>query len=196
MSQALWISTTNQGKLNEFRNLMGAKVELHSVLELKSYAAPPENGATFVDNARIKAKTLKAMKPGVWVVADDSARRRAPGHDRVGREDRPEVLGRVRAPSMSGVFTIPMSVAEAKEFLSAHERHYVETGVEAICAIGLAEKDGDGVVVRRGAAILGRKGEDGALLHIYVDGTFQGYSVLYGACWRALKALGYTRAYL
>lgn len=72
MSQALWISTTNQGKLNEFRNLMGSKVELHSVSELKSYAAPPENGQTFADNARIKAKTLKAIKPGVWVVADDS----------------------------------------------------------------------------------------------------------------------------
>ncbi len=51
---------------------MGAKVELHSVLELKTYAAPPENGQTFTDNARIKAKTLKAIKPGVWVVADDS----------------------------------------------------------------------------------------------------------------------------
>jgi XTP/dITP diphosphohydrolase len=68
----LWISTTNQGKLNEFKNLMGAKVELHSISELKSYAAPPETGATFTDNARIKAKTLKAIKPGVWVVADDS----------------------------------------------------------------------------------------------------------------------------
>ena len=69
---ALWISTTNQGKLNEFRNLIGARVEIHSIRELPNYFAPPENGATFTDNARIKAKTLKALKPGVWVVADDS----------------------------------------------------------------------------------------------------------------------------
>ncbi len=68
----LWISTTNQGKLNEFRNIMGSIAELHSVSELKSYSAPPENGKTFTENARIKAKTLKAIKPGVWVLADDS----------------------------------------------------------------------------------------------------------------------------
>jgi XTP/dITP diphosphohydrolase len=68
----LWISTTNQGKLNEFRNLLSKSVDIHSVSELKFYAAPPETGQTFEDNARIKAKTLKALKPGVWVVADDS----------------------------------------------------------------------------------------------------------------------------
>lgn len=68
----LWISTTNQHKLNEFRNLIGQKVAIHSVGEIKNYHAPPETGATFTDNARIKAKTLKALKPATWVVADDS----------------------------------------------------------------------------------------------------------------------------
>lgn len=68
----LWISTTNQNKLNEFRNILGSAIEIHSVAELGFYSAPPETGKTFVDNARIKAKTLKALKSGVWVVADDS----------------------------------------------------------------------------------------------------------------------------
>lgn len=68
----LWISTTNQNKLNEFKNILGDKVEIHSVSELGFYSAPPETGTTFADNARIKAKTLKALKPGTWVVADDS----------------------------------------------------------------------------------------------------------------------------
>jgi XTP/dITP diphosphohydrolase len=69
----LWVATTNQGKLNEFRNIFGAgPVKIHSVSELKVYSAPAETGSAFVDNARIKAKTLKAMKPGTWVVADDS----------------------------------------------------------------------------------------------------------------------------
>lgn len=68
----LWISTTNQGKLNEFRNIMSQQVEIHSVAELGFYAPPPETGKTFVENAQIKARTLRAMKPGVWAVADDS----------------------------------------------------------------------------------------------------------------------------
>lgn len=68
----LWISTTNQGKLNEFKNILGDRADIHSVGELSFYSAPPETGKTFAENARIKAKTLKALKPGVWVVADDS----------------------------------------------------------------------------------------------------------------------------
>jgi XTP/dITP diphosphohydrolase len=68
----LWIATTNQGKVNEFRNLMGGQVEIHTAGELPVYSAPPETGKTFEENARIKARSLRAMKPGVWVVADDS----------------------------------------------------------------------------------------------------------------------------
>lgn len=68
----LWIATTNKGKLNEFRALLSETAELHSVSELGFYSAPPETGKTFEDNARIKAKSLSAVKPGVWVVADDS----------------------------------------------------------------------------------------------------------------------------
>lgn len=68
----LWVATTNQGKLNEFRNLMSERAELHAVSELGFYAAPPENGKTFEENARIKARSLKAVRPGIWVVADDS----------------------------------------------------------------------------------------------------------------------------
>lgn len=67
----LWIATTNQGKLNEFRNLLMNVVKIHSPSELKSYFSPKETGTTFVENARIKAKSLKAMVDG-WVVADDS----------------------------------------------------------------------------------------------------------------------------
>lgn len=69
---ALWVSTTNPGKLAEFRNIMSAQVEIHSLSELNFYSAPPETGDTFEANARIKAKTLRALKSGVWIVADDS----------------------------------------------------------------------------------------------------------------------------
>jgi hypothetical protein len=83
-----------------------------------------------------------------------------------------------------------LSITEAEEFLESHGRHY-KTPAEPICAIGVKDK------ALHGAAILGRRADgDGELAHIYVDGISQGYSLLYGACWRALKALGYEKAAL
>lgn len=67
----LWVATNNQGKLNEFRNLLMSTVDVHSANELKVYSSPKEDGSTFVENARIKAKSLKSLVP-TWVVADDS----------------------------------------------------------------------------------------------------------------------------
>lgn len=87
--------------------------------------------------------------------------------------------------------TCDLSVKDAEAFLAQFDRHY-KAPVEPICAIGVAE---DGVL--HGAAILGRREAGVAeLAHIYVDGISQGYSLLYGACWRALKALGYKRTVL
>lgn len=69
----LWVATTNQGKLSEFKSLLSERgVNIKSPLDLKVFSAPPETGKTFVDNARIKAKSMKALCPGKWVVADDS----------------------------------------------------------------------------------------------------------------------------
>jgi XTP/dITP diphosphohydrolase len=71
----IWIGTTNKGKLSEMRPLLEKAVPgivIHSLDELPHYSQPPENGKTFLDNARIKARSVKAMKPGTWVVAEDS----------------------------------------------------------------------------------------------------------------------------
>lgn len=100
--------------------------------------------------------------------------------------------------------TVAISVQRAEEFLKAHGRHYVQP-VEKIAAIAVGDPkpgaaDGcpiEDAYVLHGAAILGRRENgDAELAHIYVDGVSQGYSLLYGACWRALKALGYKRAWL
>lgn len=70
----LWIATGNKGKLAEFKLLLkslDATIKSESDLEL--YSQPPEDGKTFLDNARIKAKALKSMVPeDDWVLADDS----------------------------------------------------------------------------------------------------------------------------
>jgi XTP/dITP diphosphohydrolase len=71
----IWIGTTNKGKLTEIKLIIEKEIPnvvLHSITELSTYVQPPENGQTYLDNARIKARSLKSMKPGFWVVAEDS----------------------------------------------------------------------------------------------------------------------------
>jgi len=87
--------------------------------------------------------------------------------------------------------TVAITLKEAESFLKKHGRHYTAPA-EPIAAIGLADNG-----TLHGAAILGRNAEgEGLLAHIYVDGTWQGYSLLYGACWRAFHALGYKTLHL
>lgn len=69
----LWLATTNQGKLREFSTLMrDLAVEIHSLREISYYTPPPENGSSFLQNARIKARGFRAVKPEDWVAAEDS----------------------------------------------------------------------------------------------------------------------------
>jgi XTP/dITP diphosphohydrolase len=74
----IWIATGNKGKLEEFK--LGLKpllssfsdLKISSQSDLKNFSPMPENGETFVANARIKAKSMKVMKPNTWIIADDS----------------------------------------------------------------------------------------------------------------------------
>jgi XTP/dITP diphosphohydrolase len=69
----LWIATTNSHKIKEFKNLIASQqITLHTPDELPTYFAPPETGKTFYENARIKARSLHAVKPDQWVMAEDS----------------------------------------------------------------------------------------------------------------------------
>lgn len=68
----LLIATSNSGKFREFSGLMTDLVD--QVLSLKDYPGmefPPEDGATFLDNAIIKARHA-AKITGVPAIADDS----------------------------------------------------------------------------------------------------------------------------
>jgi XTP/dITP diphosphohydrolase len=65
-------ATGNAGKLREFRlagELLGVDVEALS--DLKSVAAPEETGATFEENARLKAEYYSRFTTGL-LFADDS----------------------------------------------------------------------------------------------------------------------------
>ncbi|WII72328.1 RdgB/HAM1 family non-canonical purine NTP pyrophosphatase [Bdellovibrio sp. 22V] len=70
----LWIATGNKGKLSEYKQLFReiADLKVFSQGDLPSFTPRPEDGKTFEDNARIKAKTLRAVKNNVWVLGEDA----------------------------------------------------------------------------------------------------------------------------
>jgi len=90
--------------------------------------------------------------------------------------------------------TVPLSLKEANEFVRAHHRHHAPV-VGHKFSIGAAL--GDAIV---GVAIIGRPvsrhRDDGLTLEVTrlcTDGTRNACSFLYGASWRAAKALGFKK---
>jgi hypothetical protein len=89
----------------------------------------------------------------------------------------------------------PISLDEANAFVEVHHRHHAPTVGHKF---SIAVSDADSVV--RGVAIVGRPiarhSDDGWTLEVNrccTDGVRNGCSMLYGAAWRAAKALGYRR---
>lgn len=90
---------------------------------------------------------------------------------------------------------VPVTLAEANEFVSRHHRtHKPVPG----CKFCIAVADQSGEV--RGVAIVGRPIarmlDDGWTLEVNrtcTDGAKNANSMLYGAAWRAAKALGYRK---
>lgn len=88
----------------------------------------------------------------------------------------------------------PITQAEAKAFIRSHHRHHKPpTG----WLFGVAANDGEKVV---GVATVGRPVarmlDDGLTAEVNrccTDGTKNACSLLYGACWRVAKAMGYRR---
>jgi len=71
-NKRLLVATTNQGKLREIRTLlMGVPIDLLSLADISPVAEPEETGATFEENARLKA-FYYARHSGLWTVAEDS----------------------------------------------------------------------------------------------------------------------------
>lgn len=70
----LWIATGNKGKLSEYKILLReiAELNIFSQSDLPTFSPRPEDGKTFEENARIKAKTLRAIKNKSYVLGEDS----------------------------------------------------------------------------------------------------------------------------
>ena len=89
---------------------------------------------------------------------------------------------------------VPMTLREANEFVSIHHRHHRPT-VGHKFSIGAAA---DGKIV--GVAIIGRpvsrhldNGWTLEVNRVATDGTRNACSALYGAAWRAARAMGYKK---
>ena len=94
-----------------------------------------------------------------------------------------------------GLAVTPINLDEANAFVATHHRHHKPVpGAK----FALAVSDSEGKV--RGVAIVGRPvarmSDNGWTLEVNrccTDGTRNACSMLYGAAWRAARALGYRR---
>lgn len=71
----VWIASFNSNKIKELSMLaqtIKPNLELKIASDIIGYSAPAETGSHFIDNARIKARSLAAVKPHCWVIAEDS----------------------------------------------------------------------------------------------------------------------------
>jgi XTP/dITP diphosphohydrolase len=67
----LLVATTNPGKIREIRAMLEGAAELVTLSDLPGIPEPEETGATFAENARLKA-VYYSTRTGLPSVADDS----------------------------------------------------------------------------------------------------------------------------
>ncbi|ARU91672.1 dITP/XTP pyrophosphatase [Spiroplasma clarkii] len=67
----IWFASTNLGKITELKYLL-PNYEIKSILDLPEVIDIAETGATFEENALIKAQFLSSLLPGELILADDS----------------------------------------------------------------------------------------------------------------------------
>lgn len=73
MGIRLFVATTSQGKLRDFRTAAETHaVSIEPLPGLDTIPVPEEDGATFAANAMIKAAHYSRFTPGELVIADDS----------------------------------------------------------------------------------------------------------------------------
>ena len=72
MLTELVLASGNQGKITEFQRLLeGLDIQVYSMKQYSGIGEIEENGATFAENALIKARTV-CKATGMPALADDS----------------------------------------------------------------------------------------------------------------------------
>lgn len=90
---------------------------------------------------------------------------------------------------------VPMTITDAKKYIRAWHRHNPKLE-SALFAVGVAHDEICGVaVVGRPKARALQDGYTAEIVRVATDGTYNACSMLYGACLRACKSLGYRRVY-
>jgi XTP/dITP diphosphohydrolase len=73
MALRVYVATTSKGKLRDFRTAAQAhSLNIQPLSMLEEIPAPEEDGATFAENAALKATYYSRFAPGALVLADDS----------------------------------------------------------------------------------------------------------------------------
>jgi XTP/dITP diphosphohydrolase len=68
----LFLATSNIHKTQEVAQILGPEWVVTDMTSIPHLRLPEETGATFEENAIIKARGASSAMPGVWVLADDS----------------------------------------------------------------------------------------------------------------------------
>ena len=95
---------------------------------------------------------------------------------------------------MSLLRIVPCTIQDAKSFVAQHHRHH-RPPPSALFAVAVANDAGVvGVaIVGRPVARMLQDGWTAEVVRVATDGTHNACSMLYGACWRAARALGWRK---
>ena len=91
---------------------------------------------------------------------------------------------------------VPITLSDAFLFVRRHHRHHgpPQGGLFAVaCAISRGSEPCGVAIVGRPVSRMLQDGWTAEVIRLCTDGTRNGCSMLYGACWRACRALGYKR---
>ena len=129
--KTLIFATGNQGKVNEFKQMLGDEYEILSMKDLDIDVDIVEDGKTFEENAIIKAKTV-CEATGKMVLADDSGFE----VDALGGEPG------IYSSRFMGEDT-PYSVKNAELLRRCEGVPYEDRGARFVCVIACAFPDGN-----------------------------------------------------